>query len=148
MTNDEFFYTDPKLFRGSLMGGGPVLFSVYFYALASCSKNTGIVDLHPKMLEFLIGSEIKDIESAIARLTKSDKELGLGECDKPKIVHRSGYEYYVTDYKDFKYGPSEQTRREYFRQKQAESRARRSRKPASNAPVTVCNAGVMACNDV
>lgn len=108
-------------FTGSMMGAGSDVFAVWSYCLAYGRR--GHVELNPKLLSMQIGMPEERVKAAIEFLAAPDPASRSAEEKGRRIVYESGFSYRIVNWR--KYNPEEETRRQYWAQKQAESRARK-----------------------
>jgi len=120
-------------FTGSMFGAGPEVFAVWGYVIANTVNSS--VELNPVMLAAVIGSSPERVESAITFLCRPDPLSRNKDCDGCRLVYESAFQYHVVSHALYRAIRNEDDRREYNRQKQAESRARRKKTKASKQRV-------------
>jgi hypothetical protein len=115
-------------YTGSMLGAGANVFAVWGWIIANCDK-TGTVEINPDLLANVIGEPVAAIESAIAYLVTPDRKSRSGAEEGRRLVPDGCYQYRVVNHAVYRNMQKEEDRREYNRQKQRESRARRTAKP-------------------
>ena len=87
-----------SMFTGSMVGAGPTAFAVMTYAVA-CADIRDRIDLNPKVLAFILGTDEKDIEGAIDFLTSEDSESRTKNEDHGKagvrLVKEGTFQYHI-----------------------------------------------------
>lgn len=111
-----------SMFSGSMYGSGPVVFSVWLYAIA-CSDKTGTLDLNPKMLAPMIGCEVKDVVEALDYLTSEDPDSRSIKEDGCRLVREGQYQYRMVNKRDYTELKSYEDKKNYDRRYRAEERA-------------------------
>lgn len=110
------------MYEGSMVGAGLNVFAVWNYCI---SKNrSGLVELNPKLLAFVLGGKVEDIVSAVDFLTRADPESRSKECEGRRLVREAEYQYRMVNWAEYDGIKSIEQLREYNRRKQAEYRAR------------------------
>jgi len=117
-------------FTGSMMASGANVFAVWGYVIAHAVDSR--VELNPRLLAAVIGSDIKSIISAIETLCAPDAESRSKVHEGRRLIREGEFQYFVTGHAKYRAMRDESDRREYNRVKKAESRARSTVKTMSN----------------
>ena len=111
-------------YTGSMYGAGVGVFAVWGYVIA----NTGIdhaVELNPKLLSATLGTTIAEVEASIAYLCAPDSSSRSEGANGCRLVKSGSFRYEVVNHEGYRTMRNNEDRREYFRIKQQESRARK-----------------------
>lgn len=112
-------------YTGSMYGKGATVFAVWGYAIAH-TKPDGSVEINPKMLAGAIGESVDEIAEALDFLQRPDDESRTKSEDGKRLIREGEYLFRVVNFSHYRSIRNDEERREYNRQKQAESRARRA----------------------
>jgi len=127
-----------KLFRrkwtGSLFGSGPVVHSVWDYAI-SMADAPGRVELMPPYLAQVIGCPVEDIRKAIEFLCAPDPDSFTSTDEGRRMTQIGNSLYRLTNWTLYNELCGDDETREYWRKKQSESRERKKAKPTTEAEV-------------
>lgn len=86
------------MFTGSMVGAGPTAFAVMTYAVA-CANMRDRIDLNPKLLATVIGTDEDDIKKAISYLCSEDSESRTKNTENGKtgvrLVREDQYQYHI-----------------------------------------------------
>src|SRR5215471_1372320 len=110
-----------QTFTGSMVGSGPVAFSVWFYVVANTDKDH-YVELNPNILSAVIGADKADIQKAIDGFCSPDPDSRCSEHEGRKLIKEGQYLYFVTGHERFRNTRNGDDRREYMRNYMAERR--------------------------
>ena len=110
-------------FTGSMSGAGVSVFAVWGYVIAHCVD--GQVELNPRVVAAMIGTTEEEVVKAIAYLEAPDPNSRSKSEDGRRLVREGMFAYRVVNHAAYRRVRDENDRREYNRNKQAESRARR-----------------------
>ncbi len=111
-------------FTGSMFGRGPVMFSVWAFVLAHTDQ-TGTVELNPRLVASSLGAELNEVELAIQELCRPDDSSRNPADEGRRLIQEGQFTYRVVSHAIYQRIRTQDDRREYNRQKQAESRARK-----------------------
>jgi hypothetical protein len=111
-------------FTGSMFGAGAVVFAVWGYVIANTTADS-TVELNPRMLAATLGSTAADVESAIAYLCAPDPKSRNPEMEGRRLCREGQFQFRVVTHQHYRAIRNNEDRKEYNRQKQQESRARR-----------------------
>lgn len=109
------------------MGAGPVVFAVWGYVIAKAVDSQ--VELNPRLLAVLIGTDEQSVREAIDYLCREDPESRSKENDGRRLVRLGQFSYSVTTHAAYRAIRHEDDRREYNRKKQAEYRQKKKDVP-------------------
>ena len=112
-----------SMYTGSMVGAGLNVFAVWNYAITKAK--CGIVELNPKLMVAILGGTIKEVESAMAFLTKPDPESRSKEEEGRRLVREGQFQYRVVNWAAYQGIKNADDLREYNRIKQADYRARK-----------------------
>ncbi len=127
-------------YTGSMYGAGVHIFSVWGYIIANTIH--GQVELNPKALAPVLGTDVGAIEAAIAYLCAPDTESRNQTEEGRRLVREGAFAYRVVNHNKYRGIRHEEDRRAYNRQKMAEHRAKkRLNTQSQDASVPEC-AGV------
>jgi hypothetical protein len=120
-----------SMYEGSMMGAGPVVFAVWGYVIAKAVDSQ--VELNPKLLAVLIGTDEQSVRDAIDYLCREDPDSRSKENDGRRLVRLGQFSYSVTTHAAYRAIRHEDDRREYNRKKQAEYRQKKKDVPPCTA---------------
>lgn len=109
-------------FTGSMVGSGPVVFSVWGYVIAHAVQSQ--VELNPALLAVVLGCPEDKVEAAISVLCSKDPRSRSKDEDGRRIVREGQFAYRVVNHTKYNAMRNEGDRREYNRIKQQEHRER------------------------
>jgi len=132
-----------SVFEGSMIGSGARVFAVWAYVVAK--QRGGTVELHPTFLSAILGEPPESIEAAIEHLCAPDPKSRNDAEQGRRLVHVNAYMYNVVSAEIYAKIKTEEDRRRYNREKQRESRARRSVN-ADPAPPALTDADATSVN--
>lgn len=112
------------MYTGSMIGAGAHVFAVWGYAISNANR-LGSVELNPVLISYLIGMPPEQVEAAVAYLCAPDARSRTPDEDGRRLVHEGGILYTVVNATRYRGIRDEEMRREYFRVKKQESRARK-----------------------
>lgn len=115
----KFFATT---FTGSMMGSGTDVFAVWGYVIANAQHSQ--IELNPKLLAAVLGSTPEAMQAAIDVLCAPDPNSRTGEHNGMRLLREGQFAYHVVNHEKYRALRNDDDRREYFRNKKAESRAR------------------------
>ncbi len=104
-----------SMYEGSMVGAGPVVFAVWGYCIAKADVD-GTLLLNPALLAPIIGTSRVDIEGAINYLLKPDPHSKNPEHEGRRLLHQSGYQYFVVSHEHYRDMKNNEDRREYMRE--------------------------------
>lgn len=110
-------------FTGSMYGSGSDVFAMWGYVIANTVDS--MVELNPVMLAAVMGSTVERCEAAIQYLCSPDPKSRNEAEGGRRLIREGQYQYRVTNHEVYRAIRNEDERREYNREKQRESRARR-----------------------
>lgn len=121
--SEDFGLLYRSAFTGSMVGAGPVVFSVWSYVVAN--GYGGTVDLHPVVLAATFGKcTPDDVREAIAFLCQPDPESRTETDDGRRLRHLGGVAYEIVNHTLYKSARALEERKAYNRSKKRESRDR------------------------
>ena len=109
-------------YTGSMAGNGAVVFAVWGYVIANTYSSR--IELNPMILSAIIGEPQDRIASAIDLLCAPDERSRSKENDGRRLIREGEFQYFVPSHERYRSIRNEDERREYNRQKKAESRDR------------------------
>lgn len=122
-----------SMYEGSMYGAGISVFAVWGYVIAHVQKSR--VELNPKKLSDTLGGTIEAVESAIDFLMSPDANSRHKQHEGRRLIKEGQFQYFVPSWDTYQGIRNSDDRREYNRVKQAEHRARKSRKkPSTDLP--------------
>jgi hypothetical protein len=122
-----------SMYEGSMIGAGLNVFAVWNYCIAK--NRSGIVELNPQLLAFILGTTQKEIVDAIEKLSAPDPKSRSKEFGGRRIVKDGEYQYRMVNWAHYDSMKSAEDLREYNRRKQAEWRAREKAKKLNEQSV-------------
>lgn len=107
-----------SMYEGSLVGKGPVVFSVMGYVIAKQVPNGELfyVELNPELLAFIIGCKVKEVDKAITFLCSPDKRSRTKTESGRRLVKEAEFLYRVVNGRKYRQMGSIQRRREQWRE--------------------------------
>lgn len=130
------------MYEGSMVGAGLGAFAVWNYCIAK--NRSGVVELNPKLLAFVLGATPKEIVEAITKLCDKDTGSRSKECEGRRLLREGEYQYRMVNWAKYEGCKSAEDLREYNRRKQAESRARKKALQEGSGPLPGETAAVKA----
>lgn len=115
------------MYEGSMIGAGVHVFAVWNYVIAKTRR--GVIELNPKMLAFILGGTMAEVEDAIKILCAPDAQSRSKNENGRRLVREGEFQYRVVNWEKYNGIKTETDRREYNRVKQQEYRAKK--KPGS-----------------
>ncbi len=113
-----------RMYQGSMVGAGSHVFAVWSYCIAHADPETHTVDLNPVLLSAVIGEPVERINAAIDYLSAPDEHSHCTEHNGARIVHQTGYAYYLVTHEQYRNISNNQDLRKYFRDKKRQQRAK------------------------
>lgn len=104
------------------MGAGLPAYSVWGYCIAK--NRSGVVELNPRLLAFILGTTEKEVEAGIRKLTKEDPESRSKDEMGKRLIKEGEYQYRMVNWATYDGLKSASDLREYNRRKQQERRDR------------------------
>jgi hypothetical protein len=111
-----------RMYQGSMVGSGPVVFAVWGYCIANADPESHLVDLNPALLATIIGTDQESIKSAVEFLGKPDPNSHNKEHEGRRILNTTGFEYFLVSHSHYREITNNQDLRQYFREKKREQR--------------------------
>ena len=112
-----------KTFEGSMYGSGPVVFSVWCYAIAHMRPPNGSVKINPRSLADTIGCSVSDIIAALDILCGPDPHSDSQAQNGRRLMKLSTFEYVGVNFERYRSGRQPDERRQQNRESQARYRA-------------------------
>jgi hypothetical protein len=109
-------------YTGSMFGAGLAAHAVLAYAIAHVVD--GRVELNPMLLAASLGSDVKTIEDALEYLGSPDPKSRNKEYEGRRLIREGEFQYWMPSHAKYQAIRDNADRREYFRTKKAEQRAR------------------------
>lgn len=110
-------------FTGSMCGAGSDVFAVWAYVIANTDGNHHI-EINPVMVGALLGMSAAAVEEVIHKFCSPDPKSRTTVKDGRKLEHVSGFLYFVVNHEAYREIRNEDDRRDYFKIKKREQRAR------------------------
>jgi hypothetical protein len=104
-----------SMYEGSMVGSGPVVFSVWGYCIAKADTD-GTVLLNPALLAPVIGTSRTEIERAIEFLESPDEHSKNPDHEGRRLLRQTGHLYFVVSHAVYREMKSNEDRREYMRE--------------------------------
>jgi hypothetical protein len=107
-----------SLYRGSMVGAGTTMFAVWPYVIANMRADSVMgaqVDLNPKLLAFILGTDESDVRKTIDRLCSTDDQSTSKKEDGRRLIKIGEFTYRVVNGASYMEIRNEEERREYFR---------------------------------
>lgn len=125
-----------SLYKGSMIGSGPVMFAVWPYVITMmrADKEVGAqVELNPQLLAFILGTKQEEVEKAIQKLCSPDPRSTSKREEGRRLVRLGEFSYRVVNGAEYIRIRNAEELRDYYREKKREERAlkRPLRKPKS-----------------
>lgn len=116
--------TFKSMYEGSMYGAGVGVFAVWGYVISHADKSR--VELNPKKLSDTLGASVKEIQGAIDYLCRPDASSRHKQAEGRRLVKEGEFQYFIPTWEAYQRIRNEEERREYNRNKKAESRAKKS----------------------
>lgn len=110
-----------SMFTGSMVGSGPVVLSLWAYVIAN-AQPPGVVELNPKLLAYIIGCKVEEIEAAILVLCGPDKSSRTEDMEGRRLVQEGTMQYRVVTWAKYNKVRNDEARRAQNREAQARYR--------------------------
>lgn len=123
-------------FTGSLCGSGPNVFAVWSYVVANTFESS--VELNPRLLAGILGTDAESIRLAIEFLCKPDPDSRNPDHDGCRLIRDGQYQYRVVSHAIYRAMRDDEALRAYNREKQRESRERRGLSNLTSMTVNDC----------
>jgi len=120
-----------KMYEGSMIGAGLNVFAVWNYCIAK--NRSGVVELNPTLLAFVLGADESEIVTAIEKLCSPDPKSRSKEEGGRRLIKEAEYQYRMVNWAAYDSCRSAEDLREYNRRKQAEWRAKQRLKTNGKA---------------
>lgn len=127
------------LYKGSMVGAGSATFAVWCYVIANMRADDTVgaqVDLNPALIGFILGEKEEVVEWVIERLCAPDPKSTNKAEEGRRLIKLGQYSYRVVSGADYMSIRNEEDRREYFRVKKQEQRAREAALTSVEKPFT------------
>jgi hypothetical protein len=111
-----------SMYEGSMVGAGPTVFAVWGYCISKADID-GTVLLNPSLLAATIGTHKPEIEAAIEYLNMPDPNSKNPDHEGRRLLHLSGFQYFVVSLSKYRNIKSNTERREYMREYMRKRRA-------------------------
>jgi len=102
VSNGGFGKAFAQMYEGSMAGSGSHVFAVWGYIIAHTDPNTHTVRLNPKVLSAAIGDPCDRIQEAIDVLCQPDPNSTTPDHDGRRLLHQSGFEYFVVTHEKYR----------------------------------------------
>jgi hypothetical protein len=112
-----------SMYEGSMVGSGPVVFSVWGYCIAKADID-GTVLLNPQLLAPVIGTSRAEIEDAIRFLEAPDEHSKNPDHGGRRLLRQTGHLYFVVSHAIYREMKSNAERREYMRKYMQDRRSK------------------------
>lgn len=113
------------MYEGSMIGKGSCFFAVWGYVLSHFVPDRDMgaqVELNPKLIAFVLGDEVKNVERVIREMCEPDSKSRSKEKQGKKLVKIGEYAYQVVNGEKYRAIRDEEKRREQNRTAQAKFR--------------------------
>jgi hypothetical protein len=119
----------PSLYRGSMIGAGPVAFALWPYIITNARPDDGsLIDLNPELISAIIGCKPSEIQSAIDFLCAPDDRSRTPTSNGCRLIKRSPLTYFVVNLEQYRFLDDCDDRREYWRDQKEKQRKKRQGK--------------------
>lgn len=129
-----------EFFTGSMVGTGPLVQWLMMYCIVKVDYRDHTVMLNPKLLFAILGQDeewpgmtVASIERAIQKLCQPDPASQNKQYGGARLVHRTGYQYFVVSHEKYWLKAQKEARRTYFREYGAKRRHKDDGKPDEDA---------------
>jgi len=112
-----------QTFTGSMRGAGSDVFAVWSYVIANMRYDNSIEMNHADVAA-RIGMTTAEVDAAVAFLCAPDQKSRTPDHDGRRLLHDGAFLYTVVNGAHYRAIRNEDERREYFKLKKRESRAR------------------------
>lgn len=114
-----------SMFTGSMVGSGPVVLSLWAYVIAN-AQPPGVVELNPRLLAYIIGCKVQEIEAAIEVLCGPDKSSRTEDMEGRRLIQEGAMQYRVVTWAKYNKVRNDEARRAQNREAQARYRRKSS----------------------
>jgi len=104
-----------NMYDGSLYGAGSNVFAVWGYCIANADAGDHTVLLNPKKLASTLGDTEKSVKEAIEFLCSPDTNSKCPLEEGRRLIHQSGYLYFMVTHEAYREMKNNEDRREYMR---------------------------------
>ena len=98
--NDGFGQHYQRMYTGSMVGSGAIVFALMVYIIANTDAKTSCIELNEKLLATILGETEKDIQNAIEFLCAPDPRSRSKTEDGRRLLRRGEFLYYVVTFKE------------------------------------------------
>jgi hypothetical protein len=117
-----------QLFSGSMYGAGPTVFAVWSFVIATGriaeDGVTGTVEINPKLLANILGTDQMDVESSVQFLCRPDPDSRSKKDEGRRLVKEGQFLYRVPTLADYRAIRSDDERRQYNREAKRKQRTK------------------------
>ena len=110
------------MYEGSMVRAGMNVFAVWNYAIAKCK--TGVLEINPKLVAFILGGTEKEVQDAIDYLCAPDPASRSKECEGRRLVKEGEYQYRMVNWGHYQSIKNDLAKKEYNREQQRLHRER------------------------
>jgi hypothetical protein len=112
-----------QTFTGSMAGTGADVFALWAYIIAH-TKPDSMVEINPLIVGAQIGAEVESIEKAINFLLEPDERSRSKTFEGRRLIKKGEFIYFVPQASKYRGLPNNESRRQYWAEKQREHRQR------------------------
>lgn len=129
-----------SMYDGSMYGAGTTIFAVWGWVLINADKE-GFVEINPKRLADILGTESAQVSTAIDYLMAEDPHSRTKTLNGRRIEKIGEFKYHIVNYVKYREIRSAEQRREQNKEAKRRSRAKNkeSQQHVSTASATVSN---------
>jgi len=109
-------------YEGSMVGAGLNVFAVWDYAIAKCK--TGVIEINPKLLAFILGGTEDQIQDALDKLCAPDPKSRSKAEDGRRLIKEGEYQYRMVNWAHYQGIKNAEALKEYNREQQRAHRLR------------------------
>jgi hypothetical protein len=99
--NDGFGQHYQKMYSGSMVGSGAVVFAVWGYIIANTDAKTSQVRLNENLLATIIGEPVESILAAIDKLCQPDPRSHRPEEEGRRLKKIGEWDYHVVNFQHY-----------------------------------------------
>jgi hypothetical protein len=123
-----------SMYEGSMVGAGAVVFAVWGYCISKGDPDTHTILLNPSLLGPILGEPVESITKAIDFLTSPDPNSKNPAHNGRRLLHESGYLYFMVSHEDYRNMKTMDDVREYERQRKQKYRESLKKKIVPDSP--------------
>jgi hypothetical protein len=117
-----------SMYEGSMVGAGANVFALWGYCIAKADPEDHTVILNPELLAKIIGTTAEEISKSLTFLTSPDPNSKNGDHGGCRLLHQSGFQYFLVSHEHYRNIKNSEDVRAYNREMKRRERERKALK--------------------